>query len=321
MAIHKITPRALDKATDHKLVPATAFIDAVNVVFTEDESSDGDGGGDAGVIKNLRGNTAISYHTSKDAIAAGDFKIIGSTTDPKMKVVYFYVYHENLNEQGVWAYDPYGKLGLPSSYVIQQRTQGGVSLGEYENVNPYSEHTLKCVVRGPFFNFKQNSVVQGNVVYNNTQNIPNDVVNAININEPKKLCVNACLFASAIKSDDILVSEGINEEYAALDVNGNGIIDEEDLAVFLQLQQTVITEVPMPPQIVTIENTGSPYFGNTYYVEDISKFDLDGDGSIGVTDNGIFLLDVYGQQVQEAEIISSTEGVADTLVYLLIYRA
>jgi hypothetical protein len=173
-------------------------------------------------------------------------------------------------------------------------------------------------------------------VYNNTQNIPNDVVNAINgapssfsvtasdkevfekdfnlfftdnINEPKKLCVNACLFASAIKSDDILVSEGINEEYAALDVNGNGIIDEEDLAVFLQLQQTVITEVPMPPQIVTIENTGSPYFGNTYYVEDISKFDLDGDGSIGVTDNGIFLLDVYGQQVQEAEIISSTEGV------------
>jgi hypothetical protein len=39
MAINKITPRALDKSTDYKLVPSTAFIDAVNVVFSEDESS------------------------------------------------------------------------------------------------------------------------------------------------------------------------------------------------------------------------------------------------------------------------------------------
>ena len=81
MAINKITPRALDKATDYKLVPATAFIDAVNVVFGEDESNEGDSGGDAGVIKNLRGNSALSYHRPQDAIAPGDFKIIGSTTD------------------------------------------------------------------------------------------------------------------------------------------------------------------------------------------------------------------------------------------------
>ena len=117
MAINKITPRALDKSSDYKVVPATAFIDAVNVVFGEDSSNNNDESGDAGVIKNLLGNTALSYHTAKDAIASGDFKIIGTTTDHKLKLIYFFVYHEDLNEQGVWVYDPYGKLSIPAKGV------------------------------------------------------------------------------------------------------------------------------------------------------------------------------------------------------------
>ena len=241
MAINKITPRALDKATDHKLVPATAFIDAVNVVYTEDESNGGDDGGDAGVIKNLRGNTAISYHTTKDVIADGDFKIIGTTVDHKLKLVYFFVYHEILSEQGVWVYDPYGKLALPTYYAKKKRENDGILLQELDGVDPYKEHTIKCVVKGSFFNFKQNSVVQGNVVYGNTLNVPYDIAGDIvdgsrsssifsikssdrdvfekdfhlfftdNINEPKKICVNGCLFARAVQFESYEIQRLLHE--------------------------------------------------------------------------------------------------------------
>ena len=117
MAINKITPRELDKSTDYKLVPATAFIDAVNVVFGEDESNEGDDGGDAGVIKNLRGNKTVKYFSASDAIADGDFKIIGKVEDRKFKLIYFFVYHEDPNNQGVWVYDKNGVLGLPYRYA------------------------------------------------------------------------------------------------------------------------------------------------------------------------------------------------------------
>ena len=230
MAINKITPRALDKSTDHKLVASTAFIDAVNVVFGDDEGSNGDTGGDRGVIKNLKGNTAAAYHTSRDEIADGDFKIIGSTTDHKLKVVYFYVYHEDLNEQGVWVYDPYGRLALPTNYEKTRRENNNIPLFELEGVDPYAEQKIKCVVKGSFFNFKQNSVVQGNIVYGNTLNVPEDIAPDIesnnvssifsirnsdrevfekdinlfftdDINEPKKICVNGCMFARVLQTD------------------------------------------------------------------------------------------------------------------------
>ena len=34
--IDKITPRALDKSSDHKLVPKTSMIDALNLFISED---------------------------------------------------------------------------------------------------------------------------------------------------------------------------------------------------------------------------------------------------------------------------------------------
>ena len=119
MAISKITPRALDKSTDYKLVPSTAFIDAVNVVFSEDESSaPGDEGGDNGVTKNLKGNSAISFHRADDAIAEGEYKVIGTTVDRKLKLVFIYVFHEDAAESGVWVYDKEGILSLPSPYLF-----------------------------------------------------------------------------------------------------------------------------------------------------------------------------------------------------------
>lgn len=327
MAINKITPRALDKATDYKLVPATAFIDAVNVVFGEDESNEGDSGGDAGVIKNLRGNAALSYHRPQDAIAPGDFKIIGSTTDHKLKLVYFYVYHENLNEQGIWVYDPYGKLALPTVYAKRYFGLQGIEWPELQDVDHYKENTIKCVVRGDFFNFKQNSVVQGNVVYNNTLNVPEGLAPGLlgnpspytikssdrevfekdfylyftdNVNEPKKICVSGSLFATALKTEPIEVG-GINPELAPLDLNQNGVIDEEDLAIFLEIFGQIT--VGAGPQLVTVNNEASPYFGNSYFIQDPDIFDINGDGSVTAQDNNAFLT-AFGQPTQPAQTVS-----------------
>jgi hypothetical protein len=217
MAINKITPRALDKSTDYKLVPSTAFIDAVNVVLSEDESSgSGDSGGDNGVIKNVKGNSPISFHRADDAIAPGEYKVIGTTVDRKLKLVFIYVFHENAAESGVWVYDKEGVLSLPTKLGIYQ---GLIS------DDPFAKNKLKCVVKGSFFHFDQNSVVQGNIVYGNAQNIPTQVYESIigeagfvsvtaserdvfeknihlyftdNVNEPKKIDVTASLFSRVI---------------------------------------------------------------------------------------------------------------------------
>ena len=217
MAISKITPRALDKSTDYKLVPSTAFIDAVNVVFSEDESiGSGDEGGDNGVTKNLKGNSAISFHRSDDAIAEGEYKVIGTTVDRKLKLVFIYVFHENAAESGVWVYDKEGVLSLPTKLGVAQ---------ELISDDPFAKNKLKCVVKGSFFHFDQNSVVQGNIVYGNAQNIPTQVFDSMigesgfvsvttserdifeknihlyftdNVNEPKKIDVTASLFSRVL---------------------------------------------------------------------------------------------------------------------------
>ena len=224
MAINKITPRELDKSTDYKLVPATAFIDAVNVVFGEDESNEGDDGGDAGVIKNLRGNKTVKYFSASDAIADGDFKIIGKVEDRKFKLIYFFVYHEDPNNQGVWVYDKNGVLGLPYRYAAF-RSSTSVA-------DPGKPNTIKKIVTSNQFNFKQNSVIQGNIIYSSALNIPKEVADSMteggsfrvdssekevfeknfhlyftdNVNEPKKIDVTASLFSRTLV--------GINEEFS-----------------------------------------------------------------------------------------------------------
>jgi len=303
MAINKITPRALDKSSDYKVVPATAFIDAVNVVFGEDSSNNNDESGDAGVIKNLLGNTALSYHTAKDAIATGDFKIIGTTTDHKLKLIYFFVYHEDLNEQGVWVYDPYGKLSIPAKWGQFYKNNIGVPLFELEGIDPYQEGTIKCVVKGDFFNFKQHSVVQGSIVYGNTLNLPEVPAQAIrsnnsnfngftvnssdrstfekdfhvyftdNVNEPKKISVAACMVARHMASDTFEFG-GVNAEFAPLDFNGNGVIDEEDRAIWGETFGHVVDFAPFLWQ----------YEGQSYFVEDDNVLDLNGDGTVDNAD-------------------------------------
>ena len=80
--IDKITPRALDKSSDHKLVPKTSMIDALNMYISEDSI---DEEGNSGILKNIKGNKNVEYG-------------IGN------------VWSEDARDHVVWAYDKYGKL-------------------------------------------------------------------------------------------------------------------------------------------------------------------------------------------------------------------
>ena len=48
--IDKITPRALDKSSDDKLIASTSMRDALNLYITDDAS---DSEGNVGVLKNM----------------------------------------------------------------------------------------------------------------------------------------------------------------------------------------------------------------------------------------------------------------------------
>ena len=92
MAINKIIPVRLDKSSDFKRIPSTSMVDALNMIVTEDDSLGiSDNVGDLGVIKNVKGNTAMQYLSEADAPAPGEAKIIGSVTDSKLKIVYVFL--------------------------------------------------------------------------------------------------------------------------------------------------------------------------------------------------------------------------------------
>ena len=98
MAIDKITPNRLDRSSDFKLIPKTSMVDALNMIVTEDSANTpGDNVGDLGVLKNVKGNSAMTFASPADVIASGEAKIIGSVTDTKLKIVYFFVWHDDHN--------------------------------------------------------------------------------------------------------------------------------------------------------------------------------------------------------------------------------
>jgi len=183
MAIDKIIPIRLDKSSDFKLVPTTSMVDALNMLITENESSgEANETGNLGVLKNIKGNDKISYLDSTHAIGVGDAKIIGSVTDTKLKIVYFFVWHTNVLEHGVYAYDQMGKL-------------------------PISGNTRGKIVRihkSDLYAFPEHGYVKGNIIYTSQTRLDDSEIkpgakkdfekDAIlyfidNTNEPRKLNV------------------------------------------------------------------------------------------------------------------------------------
>lgn len=126
------------------------MIDALNVYITDDVDGDT---GNVGGLKNLRGNTDVMYASDSDYPSNSQdvvLKVIGSVTDIKTKICYFFVWSQVAADHGVWAYDKYGKLPLSKT--------------EAQGV----PNSLRRIFTSTQFNFPEHGFVKGDVVYTNT---------------------------------------------------------------------------------------------------------------------------------------------------------
>ena len=182
MAIDKITPIRLDKSSDYKLVPNTSMVDALNMLITEDDSDGGDGTtGNLGVLKNLKGNQVIEY-VAGSTIFSPNAKIIGSVTDTKLKIVYFFVWSSYSAEHGVYAYDQLGKL--PG----ENDTSGKIRKIHKSVRYKFPEHGF---VKGNIIYTSQTRVLEGLIKPSVKKDFEKDTILYFtdNTNEPRKLNV------------------------------------------------------------------------------------------------------------------------------------
>lgn len=215
MPIDKITPRQLDSDSDSKLAKKSSLLDALNLYSGDSE------GGSRGVLKNIKGNTKISAD-----VAFGDnYRVLGSVTDKKTDIVYFFVFSSNPIDHGVWAYDPRGLL-----------------MGN-------GEEALRCIYKSNQFNFPSQGFVKGDVVHINNRTFegrdePDLEKDAIlyftdGVNEPKKLNVyRAFNFV------------GFQNIHGSPDLNDDSIYDEADFI-------TACPKAPLQPITFTFSHDSS----------------------------------------------------------------
>ena len=166
--IEKLLPRVLNSSSDNRLKKKIEMNDAYNVVVTEDFSdfTDSTDSGNEGVLKPVKGNVAQTSVPGSLFEDAAQRRVLGSVSDARTGVVYFFVFSETASEMGVYAYDTTNYFGS-GSYV-------------YVSVYTTSE-----------FNFQQDSVVQGDIVH--VSGTGGDFRPILyftdNVNEPRKIDV------------------------------------------------------------------------------------------------------------------------------------
>ena len=140
--IDKILPRVLNSSSDNRLKKKTEMNDAYNVVVTEDfdDFNGSTSTGNEGVIKPVKGNVSQAGVPDNLFTDQANRRVLGSVSDARTGVVYFFVFSERPSEMGVYAYDTTDYLGS----------------GNYVYVP---------VFRTPEFNFQEDSVVQGDIVH------------------------------------------------------------------------------------------------------------------------------------------------------------
>ena len=179
MAVDKRIPRILNSDADSKIINKVSMLDALNLYSGPDNEGLSGGvkndSGD-GVLKNIRGNEEVSIHAGEEL--PGDCRVIGSVEDIKNSITYFFVYSNNANNQGVWAYDKNDILNTAS---------GGEAQGPF----------IRLIYKSAQFNFPQNGFVKADVVYTSASKTLDDLGDNFDkdvliyftdgVNEPRKL--------------------------------------------------------------------------------------------------------------------------------------
>lgn len=174
--INKVTPRKLNPSLDSRLRKKDEMLDALNVDIKSD--SDGDSG-DVGVLKPIKGSLGIEFTESSQAVDNDTTRrVIGSVTDEKNDIIFYFLFSELAEEQGVYAYDPNN---------ILSDTGGG---------------SVKTVYTSPLFNFPENGFVKADVVYTTNHEVCN-LYFTDNRNEPRRLDVKKAMGVTYTQDVDI----------------------------------------------------------------------------------------------------------------------
>ena len=97
MAVDKLTPRYLNKDNDPRVLKSIELVDALNIRVSNDD------GGNAGVVKNIKGNTVVAYKNTSDTLPAGTNKVIGHVSNLQKDEVFYFVYNSN-NNHSIYKY-------------------------------------------------------------------------------------------------------------------------------------------------------------------------------------------------------------------------
>ena len=108
MAIEKLVPQYLNKDEDERLVKPVEMTDAINVRVSHETD------GTQGIIKNVKGNTAVAAKTTADTIpSSGTNRVIGSIGSDAGRCIYFFLFNTN-GSHGIYKYstvsDTYEKV-------------------------------------------------------------------------------------------------------------------------------------------------------------------------------------------------------------------
>ena len=199
--INKLFPRVLNSSKDSRVRGAMEMKDALNVTVTSDYGNDFAAGeadleedGDVGVVKPALGNTPSQIKTfSLDSVFAdGNFtrRVIGKVEDPKAGVIYFFVFSNNVQEMGVYAWDAYNYFG------------GGAN----------QWRPIYCT---PEFNFSDTGRVVGDIVHvsgGSDQDFRPILYFTDDENEPRKIDVQRCLEEGYTPSDFGYAANDVNDK-------------------------------------------------------------------------------------------------------------
>jgi len=169
MAIDKLVPQYLNKDEDERLVKPFEMTDALNIRISHE------GEGEQGIVRNVKGNTAILPSKTSDTVpASGENRVIGVTPCEAGKCMYFFLYN-SLGNHGIYRYNSV--------------------LNKYEKI--YQASVL---------NFERNGFVKGDVVIN--QEEEHLLYFTDNRNEPRKINATRAL----LNGYSILLNSGTDSQ-------------------------------------------------------------------------------------------------------------
>lgn len=149
----KIRPYKLNTSADPKHTPSDSFIDALNIRVSDNSNGGEDGTGDAGVLKNVSSNRISKKVNDFDLpknYNSAKYMTLGSVTDYKTDITYFFIWSSILKEHGIYAYDPHG--------LLPKNTEG------YSDV---TNNHIRLIYKSGLLNFDKDSFVKADIIHSN----------------------------------------------------------------------------------------------------------------------------------------------------------